>query len=59
LDELLGDLAAVGRKAVPNQEDVAVDVTEQVFEELDNLWRLDGTFEDLKVKVPKGQAGYH
>jgi hypothetical protein len=28
-----------------------------VFEKLDDLLGLDGLFEDLKVKVPEGDAG--
>jgi hypothetical protein len=57
LDKLPGDQAAVGREPIPNQQDVAIDVAEQVFEELDDLFGLDGLFEDLKVKVPEGDAG--
>ena len=56
-DELLGDFAAVARKPIPNQQDVPIDVTEQVFEELDNLFGVDGLFEDLKIEVPDGDAG--
>lgn len=55
-DKLLRDPTAVGRKAVPNQQNVAVDVAEQVFEELDDLLGLDGLFEDLKVEVPGRDA---
>lgn len=47
----------MGRQPIPNQQDVAVDVTEQVLEELDDLLGLDGLFEDLKVEVPEGDAG--
>jgi hypothetical protein len=56
-DELLRDPTTVGRKPIPNQQYVAIDVAEQVLEELDNLLGLDGLFEDLKVKVPSGQPG--
>ena len=56
-DELLGDPAAVGRKPIPNQQNVAIDVAEQVLDELDNLLGLDGLLEDLKVEVPSGQPG--
>jgi hypothetical protein len=56
-DKLLCDLAAVGRKPIPNQQDVAIDIAEQVFEELDDLLGLDRLFEDLKVEVPEGDAG--
>jgi len=56
-DELLRDPTAVGRKAVPNQQNAAIDVAEQVFEELDDLLGFDGLFEDLKVEVPERDAG--
>lgn len=56
-DKLLRDPTAVGRKAIPNQQNVAVDVAEQVFEELDDLLGFDGLFEDLKVEVPERDAG--
>jgi hypothetical protein len=58
-DELLGDQATVRRKPVPNQQDVAGDEAEKVFEELDDLFGLDGPFEDLKVEVPQSDAGYN
>jgi len=47
----------MGRKAIPKQQDVAIDVAEQVLEEFDDLLGLDGLLEDLKVEVPSGQAG--
>jgi hypothetical protein len=56
-DELLGDFAAVARKPIPNQQDVSLNVTEQVFEKLNDLLRVDGLFEDLKVEIPDGDAG--
>ena len=56
-DELLRDFAAVARKPIPNQQDVAINVAEQVFEELDDLLGLDGLFEDLKIEIPVGDAG--
>ena len=56
MDELLRNSAAVGRQPVPNQQEVAGDVAEQVLEELDDLFGLDGVFEDLKVEVPQGYA---
>ena len=34
-----------------------MDVAEQVFEELDDLFGLDGLFEELKVEIPDGDAG--
>ena len=56
-DELLRNFAAVARKPIPNQQDVAINVAEQVFEELDDLLGLDGLFEDLKIEIPEGDAG--
>jgi hypothetical protein len=54
---LLGDQAAVGREPIPNEQNVAINVAEQVLEELDDLFGLEGLFEDLKVEVPKSDAG--
>jgi hypothetical protein len=56
-DESLGGQTPVGRKPVPDQQDVAIDVAEQVFQKLNNLLGLNGLFEDLKVEVPEGDAG--
>ena len=56
-DELLGDLTAMGREPVPNQQNVAGDMAQQVFKKLNDLCRLDGFFEDLKVEVPDGNSG--
>jgi hypothetical protein len=56
-DELLRDFAAVGRKPVPNQQNVALDVAQQVFKKLDDLLGLNCLLEDLKVEVPDGDAG--
>jgi len=47
----------VGREPIPNQQDVTINVAEQVLEELDDLFGLDGLFEDLKVEVPESDAG--
>jgi hypothetical protein len=55
-NELLCFLAAVGRQPIPNQQDVAIDITKQVLEELDDLLGLDGVFENLKVEVPGRDA---
>jgi hypothetical protein len=54
---LLGDFAAVARKPIPNQQDVSLNVTEQVFEKLNDLLRVDGLFENLKVEIPDGDSG--
>jgi len=55
-DELLRDFAAVAREPIPNQQDVSINVTEQMLEELDDLLGLDGLFEDLKVEIPECDA---
>jgi hypothetical protein len=47
----------MGREPVPNQQNVALDIAQQVFKKLDDLFRPDGFFEDLKVKVPDGNSG--
>jgi hypothetical protein len=44
VDELLGVTAAMRRKAVPDQQQVAGNVTQQVLEELDDLLGLDRLF---------------
>ena len=56
-DELLGDLTAMGREVIPNQQNVAVDIAQQVFEKLDDLFGLDGFFKDLKIEVRDGDSG--
>jgi hypothetical protein len=56
-DELLGDFAAVAWKPIPNQQDVSLDITEQVFEELNDLLGVDGLFEDLEVEIPDSYTG--
>lgn len=55
-DKLLCDSTAMSRKPVPNQQDVAMDVAEQVFEKFNDLLGLDGLLENLKVEVPEGDA---
>jgi hypothetical protein len=57
-DELLSETAPMARKPVPNHQDVALDVTEQVFQKLDNLFGLDGAL-DLEIEIPVGQTGDH
>src|SRR3984957_6659456 len=58
-DELLRDFATVAREPIPNQQDVAINVAEQMFEEFDDLLGLDGLFEHLKVEIPERDAGDH
>ena len=56
-DELLGDVTAMSREPIPNQQHVALDIAQQVFQKFDDLFGLDGLFEDLKVEVPDGDSG--
>jgi len=56
-DELLGLPAAMRRKPIPDQEDVAVNVAKQVPEEFNDLPGLYGLLEYLKVEVPDSDAG--
>lgn len=53
-DKFVRDLAPMGGEPVPNQQNVALDIAQQVLQELDNLFGLDGFLEDLKVEVPNG-----
>jgi len=50
-------LAAVGGHAVPDDEQPALDVTLQVFQEIDHLLGLDRTGVEAKIKVPPSQPG--
>lgn len=56
-DELLSHLATVGRQSVPNQQDVALNVTEQVLEELNDLFGLNALLENLEIEVPGSEPG--
>jgi len=44
--------AAVGGHAVPDDEQLALDVTLKVFQEIDHLLGFDRTGVEAKVKVP-------
>ncbi len=50
-------LAAVGGHTIPDDEQSALDVTLQVFQEIDYLLGLDRTGVEAKVKVPPRQSG--
>ena len=50
-------LAAVGCHAVPDDEQLALYVTLEVFQEIDDLLGLDRTGVEAKVKVPPRQSG--
>jgi hypothetical protein len=49
--------AAVGGHAVPDDEQTALHVTLQVFQEVDHLLGLDRTGIEAKVKVPPRETG--
>ena len=49
--------AAVGGHAVPDDQQLALDVTLEVFQEVDNLLGLDRTGVKAKVKVPPRKSG--
>ena len=49
--------AAVGGHAVPDDQQLALDVMLEVFQEVDNLLGLDRTGVEAKVKVPPRQPG--
>jgi len=53
---LTHESAAVGCHAVPDDEELALDVTLEVFQEIDYLLGLDRTGVEAKVKVPPRQA---
>jgi hypothetical protein len=47
----------VGGYAIPDDEELALDVTLKVFQEIDHLLGLDRTGVEAKVKVPPRQSG--
>ena len=47
----------MGGHAVPDDEQLAFDVTLQVLQEMNHLFRLDRTGVKAKVKVPPRQSG--
>ena len=47
----------MSREPIPNQQNVAFDIAQQVFKKLDDLFGFDGFCEDLKVEVPDGDSG--
>jgi hypothetical protein len=49
--------AAMGSHAVPDDEQLALNVTLEVFQEIDHLLGLDRTGVEAKVKVPPRQSG--
>jgi hypothetical protein len=50
-------LATMGSYAVPDDEQLAFDVTLQVLQEINHLFGLDRTGVKAKVKVPPRQSG--
>ena len=58
-NELLRHSTFVRRQPVPDQEQVAWDIAEQMLEEFDHLFGLDGLLENLEVEVPDRDTGDH
>ncbi len=57
-DEVLDQVASVRRQPVPDHHDLAVDVAEQMREELHDLRCPDRPGEQAEVEVPYGHAGH-
>jgi hypothetical protein len=57
LNELLYEPTAVSRETIPDDEELAGHVPQQVFEEHDDLGALDGSGEEPEVEVPDRDAG--
>jgi hypothetical protein len=51
--------AAVSRESIPDDQQPAGQVSEQVAKKLQHLFGTDGSFEDLKVEVPPGHSRRH
>src|SRR6478735_4618825 len=53
----VNDAAAMGRESIPDNEQVASQITEQMLKKQNHLLAPDGLLEDLEVEVPHGDAG--
>ena len=51
------ELASVGGYSVPDDEELALDVTLEVLQEIDHLLGLDRTGVEPKIKIPPRQSG--
>lgn len=52
-DELFDQLAAMNGRSIPEDQQGCLQVAQERFEELDDLWTLDGAGMDLEVEVPE------
>lgn len=59
IDELLHQAAAMGRKSIPDNEEGSADLSSQVSEEIDHLWRANTTPVEPKVEAPPCDTGHH
>ena len=50
------ELAAVGGHSIPDDQQLALDVTLEVFQEIDYLLGLDCTWVEAEVKVPPRES---
>src|SRR5512144_963729 len=50
---------AMGRQSIPNNQQVAAHIAEQVLQKQDYLLTANGFFENLEVEVPQRDAGDH
>jgi hypothetical protein len=57
IDGLPHEAASMGRKAVPDHEELPGDVPEEVFEKRDDLGSLDRTGEEAEDEVPDRDPG--
>lgn len=57
LDECAHQSALVGLEAVPNDQQLALDLARERGQELHQLWALDAAGEEPEVEVPEGHAG--
>src|SRR5712691_2830569 len=57
-DELPGCAAAMTRQSIPDDQQPAGNVAQEMREKLDDLRAADGTGKQPKVKVPPGYAGH-
>ena len=56
-DMISNDATAMGRQAVPDDQQRTVDVANESLQEIDDLGTLDRTRVEPEVEIPKRQAG--
>src|SRR6202163_4316895 len=57
--ELPHRAAAMGRQAVPDNQQLARNMPKQVREKLDDLRTANGPGKQPEIKIPKGDSGHH